>query len=144
MGGNSAPVLNGMAGRYTEEWLRRWLRNPQAVTAEAFADAVGGTVSVDAKTGATIISVGASVPTVAELNEFNPKLTTCQALSEFVPNMGVHNGVPGAHVTVLTDRTDRVVGFELVSPAAAGWFPWFDQPKDTPMELPGLGEVYTQ
>jgi hypothetical protein len=61
-----------------------------------------------------------------------------------VPNMGVHNGVPGAHVTVLTDRTDRVVGFELVSPAAAGWFPWFDQPKEMPMELPGMGMVYTQ
>lgn len=31
MGGNSAPVLNGVADRYTEEWLHEWLRNPQAV-----------------------------------------------------------------------------------------------------------------
>lgn len=31
MGGNSAPVLNGVADRYSEEWLHEWLRNPQAV-----------------------------------------------------------------------------------------------------------------
>lgn len=31
VGGNTGPVLNGVAQRYSEDWLRTWLRNPQAV-----------------------------------------------------------------------------------------------------------------
>lgn len=30
-GGNVAPGLNGVTDRYSREWLRTWLRNPQAV-----------------------------------------------------------------------------------------------------------------
>ncbi|MFZ5815701.1 MAG: stalk domain-containing protein [Bacillota bacterium] len=31
VGGQIGPVLNGVTDRYSEEWLRVWLRNPQAV-----------------------------------------------------------------------------------------------------------------
>lgn len=110
----------------------------------AAVELMGGTIDWDDATWTATVKVSAKAVTYDLLKQLNPALSKYQALSEFVPNMGVHNGVPGPHVTVLTDRTDRVVGFELVSPAAAGWFAWFDQPKDMPMELPGMGMVYTQ
>lgn len=78
------------------------------------------------------------------LKQLNPALAKYQPLSEFVPNMGIHQGAPGAHVTVLTDNAGMLVGFELVVPAVAGWQPWYDQPQNQPSELPGLGQVYTQ
>lgn len=31
VGGIIAPELNGVTDRYSDEWLRTWLRNPQAV-----------------------------------------------------------------------------------------------------------------
>lgn len=114
------------------------------IPVRAAVELMGGTIAWDDATWTATAGASAKAITYAWLKQLNPALTKYQAISDFVPNMGVHNGVPGAHVTVLTDRTDRVVGFELVSPAAAGWFPWFDQPKDMPMELPGMGLVYTQ
>lgn len=111
---------------------------------------LGGTITWEgpAATGNATATATATVDfqgvTYAWLKQLNPSLTTYQPVSEFVPNMGIHHGVAGPHVTVLTDTDGLVVGFELIVPAVAGWQPWFDQPKNQPMELPGLGQVYTQ
>jgi hypothetical protein len=105
---------------------------------------LGGQISWDGDTYTATATVEPKGITFEWLKQMNPALTKYQPLSEFVPNMGVHHGVPGPHVTVMTDSAGMVTGFELVVPSAAGWQPWFDQPKDQPMELPGLGKVYTQ
>lgn len=105
---------------------------------------LGGTIDWNGADNTATVSVDYKGISYAWLQERNPALTTYQPLSEFVPNMGFHNGVPGPHVTVLTDSAAKVVGFELVTPAVAGWAPWFDQPENQSFELPGLGQVYTQ
>lgn len=105
---------------------------------------LGGEIAWDDAAHTASATVEAKAISYEWLKQLNPALSLYQPISEFVPNMGVHNGVQGPHITVLTDSEGNVPGFELVSPAAAGWFPWFDQPENQPMELPGLGEVYTQ
>lgn len=105
---------------------------------------LGGTINWDGATKTATAEVSFKGISYAWLKELNPALTKYQPISEFVPGMGVHNGVPGPHVTLLTDSAEMLVGFELVVQAAAGWAPWFDQPEGQSMELPGLGQVYTQ
>lgn len=105
---------------------------------------LGGTITWEGPAMTATATVDFKGVTYGWMKELNPALTKYEPLSEFVPNMGIHHGVPGPHVTVLTDTAGMVVGFELVVPAVAGWQPWFDQPKNQPMELPGLGQVYTQ
>jgi hypothetical protein len=74
----------------------------------------------------------------------NPKLGQYQQLSDYVPGMGYHYGAPGPAVVLVVGREGEINGFELISPAAQGWYPWFDQPDGEPMTIEGLGEVYTQ
>ncbi|MFZ5816995.1 MAG: hypothetical protein ACOY93_17165 [Bacillota bacterium] len=105
---------------------------------------LGGSISWDQSTLTATATVQPNGISLEWLKQLNPALSHYQALSEFIPNMGIHYGAPGPHVTTMTDSNGKVVGFELVSPAAAGWAPWFDQPENQPMELPGLGQVYTQ
>lgn len=107
-------------------------------------DLLDGSISWDQESFTATAEAKSGTISFEWLNALNPALTKYQPISEFVPNMGYHNGVAGPHITLLTDSAAQVVGFELVVPAAAGWAPWFDQPENTPMELPGLGEVYTQ
>ncbi|MFZ5815700.1 MAG: hypothetical protein ACOY93_10420 [Bacillota bacterium] len=105
---------------------------------------LGGTVSWDGATFTATAEIKSNGISYEWLKQMNPGLTRYQALSEFVPNMGFHHGAPGPHVTVLVDSAGTVVGFELVVPSAVGWAPWFDQPENQPMDLPGLGLVYSQ
>ena len=63
---------------------------------------------------------------------------------EWVPQMGVHWGVPGPSVMLAVGADGVVAAYEIMVPEAAGWFPWFDQPKGEPMIHPQLGRVYTQ
>ncbi len=107
-------------------------------------DLLGGSITWDQASLTASATVVASGITYDWLEQINPAMAKYQAISEFVPNMGIHHGAPGPHVTVMTDSAGKVVGFELVAPAASGWAPWFDQPENQPMELEGLGQVYTQ
>ena len=82
--------------------------------------------------------------TLESLRAENPALDQYQAISDYVPGMGFHYGVQGPAVVLAVGHEGEINAFELISPAEVGWFPWFDQPEDAPMELPGVGEVYTQ
>ncbi len=105
---------------------------------------LGGTLTWDQATLTAAATVDFKGIRYDWLKQLNPSLTKYGPISEFVPNMGIHVGVPGPHLTVMVDNAGMVAGFELVVPAVAGWAPWFDQPEGQPMELPGLGPVYTQ
>ena len=63
---------------------------------------------------------------------------------EWVPQMGVHWGVPGPSVMLAVGADGVVAAYEIMVAEAAGWFPWFDQPEGKPMIHPQLGRVYTQ
>ena len=63
---------------------------------------------------------------------------------EWVPQMGVHWGVPGPSVLLAVGADQVVAAYEILVPETAGWFPWFDQPEGEPMIHPQLGRVYTQ
>ena len=63
---------------------------------------------------------------------------------EWVPQMGVHYGVPGPSVLLAVGTDGVVAAYEIMVPEVAGWFPWFDQPEGEPMIHPQLGRVYTQ
>lgn len=112
------------------------------VPAESFAALIGGTYSEEG--GVAIIRTGKGIPNLAELQERNPKLGLYKELSPFIPGMGIHRGVEGPHVTLAVSKEGTLNAFEAAFPASAGWFPWFDQPEGQPMELPGIGKVYTQ
>jgi hypothetical protein len=105
---------------------------------------LGGTIAWDEVTFTATANVDYKGISYDWLKQLNPSLTKYGPISDFVPNMGIHMGVAGPHLTVLTDNAGMVAGFELVVPAVAGWAPWFDQPEGQPMELPGQGQVYTQ
>lgn len=62
----------------------------------------------------------------------------------WVPQMGVHWGVPGPSVILAVADHDVVAAYEIIVPEVAGWFPWFDQAEGEPMIHPELGPVYTQ
>jgi hypothetical protein len=117
--------------------------SPLYVSVDAFAQAIGAEVSAD-PSGVVSIKTGADLPTVAALKERNPKLAGYAALSPYIRGMGIHLGAHGPHVTLVTSKEGTVNAVEAVFPAGAGWFPWFDQPEGQPVELPGMGNVYTQ
>lgn len=138
-------ILNGQAVESAPGITAAQLQNSRLyVQAQAFAKAIGGTYSESAETGVVTITTGHDIPTVTGLHQLNPKLAQYQPLSPFVPNMGFHHGVMGPHVTLVTSQAGTVNAFELIVPAATGWFPWFDQPEGRPDEIHGLGQVYTQ
>lgn len=114
------------------------------IPVRAFVDLLGGTIQWDEHARTATAQVTPKPLSLDWLKALNPRISGYQPISPFVPNMGVHHGVQGPHLTVTTDNQGMVTGFELVVPAAAGWQAWFDQPKDQPTELPGLGKVYTQ
>ncbi len=103
-----------------------------------------GQVAWDDATRTATGTVAAGPISFEWLRQLNPAVSHYGPISGFAPNMGVHYGVSGPHLTVLVDSAGNVPGFALVSPAGAGWFPWFDQPEGQPVELPGLGPVYRQ
>lgn len=82
--------------------------------------------------------------TLEALTSVNPALNQYEAISEYVPGMGIHYGAPGPAVVLAASEEGDVNAFELISPVSEGWFPWFDQPEGEPMDIEGLGEVYTQ
>ena len=82
--------------------------------------------------------------TLEALREVNPALEQYEQISEYVPHMGYHYGVMGPALVLAVSPEGDINAFELIFPAEQGWHPWFDQPEGEPMELPGLGEVYTQ
>jgi hypothetical protein len=83
--------------------------------------------------------------TLEALTAVNPALEQYGRLSdEYVPQMGYHYGVMGPGLVLAVSEEGGVNAFELLFPAEQGWYPWFDQPEGQPMELPGLGEVYSQ
>lgn len=78
------------------------------------------------------------------LTAANPALQQYEAISPYVPGMGIHHGVPGPAVIMAVSEEGAINAFEIISPADQGWFEWFDQPEGEPMTIEGLGEVYTQ
>jgi hypothetical protein len=82
--------------------------------------------------------------TLDALTAANPALEQYEPISPYVPGMGIHFGVPGPAVVIAASEDGEVNAFEIISPAAAGWYPWFDQPEGEPMEIEGVGDVYTQ
>jgi hypothetical protein len=83
--------------------------------------------------------------TISDFQALNPALEHYGPLHEdWSPAMGIHWGAPGPHVTLGVGHGDTVVVVEAIYPQEIGWQPWFDQPEGEPMELPGLGLVYTQ
>ncbi len=79
------------------------------------------------------------------LTSINPKLTMYQPLHEgWVPEMGVHHGVAGPHLTLAVGHDGIVAAYELIVPESAGWQPWFDQAEGQPTTIEPLGAVYTQ
>jgi hypothetical protein len=82
--------------------------------------------------------------TLEALTEANPALERYERISDYVPQMGYHYGVMGPGLVLAVSPEGEINGFELISPVEEGWYPWFDQPEGEPMELPGLGLVYTQ
>jgi hypothetical protein len=105
---------------------------------------LGGSVTWDDGTWTATATVKPHPLSWKRLVETNPALQKYGALSPLVPNMGVHMGAHGPHLTVLVDSAENVTGVELVVPANTPWMPWFDQPEGQPMELRELGKVYTQ
>lgn len=87
----------------------------------------------------------AMVPlTLDGLRAVNPALGDYERISEYVPHMGYHYGMTGPGLVLAVSPEGDINAFELIFPVEQGWFPWFDQPEGEPMELPGLGMVYTQ
>jgi len=82
--------------------------------------------------------------TLEALTEVNPALAAYERISEYVPHMGYHYGMMGPGLVLAVSPEGDVNAFELIFPVEGGHFPWFDQPEGEPMELPGLGQVYTQ
>lgn len=83
--------------------------------------------------------------TLEGLAAVNPVLETYGLLGEDpVPQMGYHHGVMGPGLVLALTADGALNAFELIFPVDQGWFPWFDQPEGQPMELPGMGMVYTQ
>lgn len=82
--------------------------------------------------------------TLEALTEANPALEQYERMSDYVPQMGYHYGVMGPGLILAVSPEGDINAFELMFPVQQGWFPWFDQPEGEPMELPGVGEVYTQ
>lgn len=82
--------------------------------------------------------------TLPALEEINPALEQYERVSEYVPHMGYHYGVMGPSLVLAVSPAGEVNAFELIFPAEDGWFPWFDQSEGEPMELPEMGQVYTQ
>ena len=82
--------------------------------------------------------------TLEALTAANPALEQYQRMSDYVPQMGYHYGVMGPALVLAVSPEGDINAFELIFPVEQGWYPWFDQPEGEPMELPGLGEVYTQ
>lgn len=82
--------------------------------------------------------------TLEALTETNPALAQYAQISEYVPQMGRHHGIAGPGLVLAVSPQGEVNAFELIFPSEQGWYPWFDQPEGEPMELPGLGQVYTQ
>lgn len=139
------PVI--LAGRFVSYgWEPKPHRHKEKafIPVRAAVELLGGSVTWDPATWVATATVNPQLLSWKQLSAMNPTLQKYQALSEFVPNMGVHMGVPGPHLTVLVDSASNVVGFEMTVPATSPWMPWFDQPQGQPMELPGLGKVYSQ
>lgn len=82
--------------------------------------------------------------TLEALTEVNPALAGYERISEYVPHMGYHYGMMGPGLVLAVSPEGDVNAFELIFPVEGGHYPWFDQPEGEPMELPGLGQVYTQ
>ena len=82
--------------------------------------------------------------TLEALAGANPELEQYERVSDYVPQQGYHYGVEGPGLILAVSSEGDINAFELIFPAEDGWFPWFDQPEGEPMEMPGLGEVYTQ
>lgn len=82
--------------------------------------------------------------TLEALTEANPALAQYEQVSEYVPNMGYHYGVMGPALFLAVSPEGNINAFEIIVPAEAGWYPWYDQRQGFPMDMPGVGEVYTQ
>ncbi|HLS90360.1 MAG TPA: hypothetical protein VK101_03850 [Limnochordia bacterium] len=77
------------------------------------------------------------------LIQLNPKLQGYQPMSPFEAGEGVHWGVPGPHLTVVTTPAGVVTGFKLtVAESQTEHRPWFDQ--ENPIELPSGQKGYSQ
>lgn len=77
------------------------------------------------------------------LTQLNPKLQGYQPMSPFVAGEGVHRGVPGPHLTVVTSPAGVVTGFELGLPESrTTYHPWFEQ--EEPATLPSGRTGYSQ
>lgn len=113
------------------------------IPADAFAAAVGGSFTTDAK-GVSTIQAGPVIPSLEELKQLNPKLAVYEALSPYIPSMGIHMGVKGPGLVLAVSSEGTVNAVELMVPSTDGWFAWFDQPENAPMEMPGMGSMYTQ
>jgi hypothetical protein len=50
----------------------------------------------------------------------------------------------GACLLLVVLPEGEINGFEMIFQVEQGWYPRCDQPTGQPIELPGLGKVYTQ
>lgn len=138
-------TLNGRFLSYNWEPKPHLHDNKPYIPARAAVEALGGSISWNGQTWTATAEVKPNRLTWNELLKLNPKLSAYQAISPFIPGMGIHMGARGAHLTVVVDNAGYVTGFELVQPAAGiPWMPWFDQAEGQVFELEGLGQVWTQ
>lgn len=81
---------------------------------------------------------------LSQLHRSNPTLDMYIYLTDYIPGRGSLFGPEGPGLGILIDENETILGFELVFPAEAGWFAWFDQPEGQPQPHPELGEIYSQ
>ncbi len=81
---------------------------------------------------------------LSQLHRSNPALDMYMYLTDYIPGRGSLFGPEGPGLGILLDENETILGFELVFPAEAGWFAWFDQPENQPELHPELGEIYSQ
>ncbi|MCL6596153.1 MAG: hypothetical protein K6V73_08070 [Firmicutes bacterium] len=81
----------------------------------------------------------ATLPALEALKHFNGYLVSYARLGPWVDGMGYHEGHRGPALELLANTHAQAVGAKMDFSPAAGWRPWYDQPRGHPE-----GGLYTE
>lgn len=146
LGGHTTVAFNGRAlDLATDAFL--WVDNELYVRLRDLAAASGGGVGWDtaARLATAKVVAGADL-THETLGALNGSVAEYYAVSStFDPAVGYRSMPDGPGITVGVEGDDRVAVFGANFPESNGpWFPWYDQPHGSAVDLPGFGRGYSQ
>lgn len=123
-----------------------WRGDDVYVRLRDLAEASGGGVGWDPRTrtaSAKVVPGGELTP--EKLAALNPGLQDFYRVrGSSVPGEGLEFRPAGTGLALGLDETGAVTRVVVTFPARAGWFSWYDQNQGSPLEITGVGEVYTQ